>query len=199
VLIAGGQAADGSGSAEIWNLETNTMTAVAGPALDGPHAATLLADGRVLLQPTGGQGAGPEIFDPATNATTAVNELPSDDGGTLLVTEARPANRAMKVPVDALVTLRLSHAADASTVSDQTIVLTGPRVRFDDEGRGLSPAQRPQGSPAQGCLDSPRQLQHQRHRESPARALASDRAVRERSCGRTVGVGLNAGGSAGRR
>jgi hypothetical protein len=131
ILIVGGDT-EGSPSAlptELWNLDAQTLTRVAGSQAHGSQTATLLADGRVLI--AGGPdatGATPaEIFDPRTNTVTPVRQPLGDEGGVLTVTEARPSNDATDVPLETMVTVRLSRPAQPDTVTDQTVTLSGPQ------------------------------------------------------------------------
>jgi RHS repeat-associated protein len=132
VLIVGGES-ESQGprtESELWNLETGTVTRVPGIQPRISHTATLLADGRVLL--AGGTAGDPrtgsaaEIFDPRTNIVTPLTTPLPDDGGIPVVMEVRPARGATDVPVNATVTLRLSHPVRIDTVTDPHVMLSGP-------------------------------------------------------------------------
>ena len=69
-----------------------------------------------------------EIFKPGTNLLTPFTsrEALASNSGVLKVNEVTPADGATDVPVDARITLRLSHAARIETITDQTVALSGP-------------------------------------------------------------------------
>jgi RHS repeat-associated protein len=132
VLIAGGQTDNGQFvvADEIWNLEAGTILKSVGGQPRSGHSATLLGDGRVLLaggsEPGGRRSDSAEIFDPRSNTVTpAAMPFVADSSGPW-ITELRPPNGATDVPVDTNVTLRFSEPISDETVSEQTVVLSGP-------------------------------------------------------------------------
>lgn len=132
VLIAGGES-DGRGvsSVELWDLNAGTSTLVHGFAQRVGHTATLLADGRVLLSEgtdDRGQAASVvDIFDPRTRTISPSSVFEMTTEGPPIVAEAHPSDRASEVPIDAGVTLRLSHGILRATVTGQTVVLSDPQ------------------------------------------------------------------------
>ena len=129
VFVTGGRStqSDGRGDAEVWNVATGRVTAVAGRASTRFGTATLGLDGRVRVVGTDPAGrATADLFDPATNALQPLTAPAADDGGALFVAEQRPANGATDVPLDVTIALRLSHAAQPDSITDQAVVVSGP-------------------------------------------------------------------------
>jgi RHS repeat-associated protein len=132
VLIAGGmndagQSADG---AELWDINAQQVVPIAGGRPLVSHTATLLPDGRVLLssQSVPGQPTteAPDVFDPLSGRITPLAQPLADDRGVPLVTEVRPTPGATDVPLDVRLVLRFSHPLLVMSLTDQTVVLTGP-------------------------------------------------------------------------
>src|SRR5437899_3296017 len=113
--------------AEVWNLDALTVVPVLAPAGWAPHTATLQADGTVLMA-TAGDGRTPirnARFDPRGSTITTLEVPPTDDVSTLRVAEAQPPHGATDVPLEPLLTLRLSHPADPDSLAESTVVLAG--------------------------------------------------------------------------
>ena len=130
VLIVGGEPESGrvGPGAEIWNLNTQTVTSVRDVGRRIGHGATLLPDGRVLLS-GGTDGRGRtidvgEVFDPRTGTSSPPTGLETTEDGQAIVTDARPADGAVDVALDSVITLRMSHGVLPQTVSDRTLVLS---------------------------------------------------------------------------
>jgi YD repeat-containing protein len=144
VLIVGGRATSVRDDADVWDPvagRAQPLTAT----LNTPrtvHSAVLEADGEVLI--VGGVGsdgrplAAAELFDPATRAFHRTDNTPVDPAA-LYVTAANPADGAHDVPLDAIVTLRFSQVVNITSVSDGTVVLSGPDGRLSP---ALLPAER---------------------------------------------------------
>jgi RHS repeat-associated protein len=133
VLVVGGDTgADRTAPlAELWNFEAATVTAVERLRPRAAHTATLLADGRVLIAGgragAGAANSGEDVFDPQTDTGRPLAGALADEAGVPAVTEVRPSNGATDVPVELMLTVRLSHALLSETVNDRTVVLSGPR------------------------------------------------------------------------
>jgi len=137
VLIAGG--IDSSGqtlpTADLWNSEdglVRVLSPLSSPRRD--HTSTLLSDGRVLLW--GGNGSSGlaqnngEIFDLSSAHFTLVASFPtflfpSASEASSLV-DSIPPDRMVNVPADALIAIRFSKPLRAETVTNDTVILSGP-------------------------------------------------------------------------
>jgi RHS repeat-associated protein len=130
VLLAGGVLADNTvtDSAELWDSRSNSVQAL--PALPSPrrsHQATLLANGQVVLWGGAGlNGARQDgaLFDPASAAFTAIDSFPSVPDSQPELSASLPADGAGDIPLQATLTLRLSHLASVATANINTISLT---------------------------------------------------------------------------
>jgi hypothetical protein len=85
VLVTGGVGSDGSdlATAELYDPGTGTWTAT-GSMIHPPgvlNAATLLKDGRVLVEDVAGDTGGAELYDPATGTWTATGKPRATSGG----------------------------------------------------------------------------------------------------------------------
>ncbi|WAM28258.1 RHS repeat-associated core domain-containing protein [Myxococcus sp. NMCA1] len=134
VLITGGEtsAARDSDTAELMDPRTLQVTRLPSrmQVARAGHAAVLLPDGRVLLWGGDAPGATPtaELFDPAREMFLRVDaaeleRLPKPDAA-LAVAGSLPADRAISVPVNTLLAVRLSQPV--SEVSGSTVSLMGP-------------------------------------------------------------------------
>jgi RHS repeat-associated protein len=126
VLLAGGEGPGGSlqRRAEVWDVERGVVVPVRGLGPHTDHTATLLGDGTVLLSGKSIDGSpSNELFDPGTDA--AAEPSPSSSSAAIEVREVRPGDRATDVPVDAIVTLRLSQPVARDNI-DQHVELSGP-------------------------------------------------------------------------
>ena len=132
VLITGGvnDALQWAGGAELWDVNAQQVVPLAGARLRASPTATLLPDGRVLLSSGSAPGQppldAPDVFDPVTGRITPLTRPLADDGGVPLVTGILPTPNAVDVPVDVRLVLRVSHPLRVTSLSDQTVMLTGP-------------------------------------------------------------------------
>ena len=130
VLVAGGSTADGKPAAsEVWDLTAHIAAPVTGVVDRQGHAATLLGDGRVLID--GGRGSDGQsletssIIDPSTMAIVESRE-PRATTENFTVAGTSPLSGAHDVALDTRIALRFSDALRAGTITDQTLVLSGP-------------------------------------------------------------------------
>ena len=133
VLIAGR-----TGETLLWDFKTkNFRTLPAKPrASRQKHRATLLYDGNVLLE--GGDGENGERLTTAELFSTKDSTFnPSSissaqlDQTTPFLSGSFPDESATDVPLDSLLSLRFSKPLRAETLTQQTVILTGPRGRID--------------------------------------------------------------------
>lgn len=153
ILIAGGFRKGPDGYSQLYTATTE-LVEPAGAVKPGPtmlharagHFAVALADGRVLVGggwDDTGQVATAEVYDPATNAFTAVGDLPDPRGGfaTALLPDGKvlvcgggdgtataaasvfdPADDAFH-PTGAMATPRLGHSA--TVLADGSVLIAG--------------------------------------------------------------------------
>lgn len=134
VLIAGGVTSAGEPVTrpEIWNVDAQTIVSAAGVTRARSfHAASLLSDGRVRL--SGGTDANgqpvalADLFNPATSNIGPWLDAVQDSDGPPTIAAAHPADAASDVPLDAFVTLRVSRVLSLESVTDRSVLLSGPR------------------------------------------------------------------------
>ncbi|AKQ68195.1 kelch domain protein [Myxococcus hansupus] len=134
VLITGGETSDArdSDTAELMDPRTLMVTRLPSrmQVARAGHTAVLLPDGRVLLWGGDAPGATPtaELFDPARETFLRVDaaeleRLPKPNAA-LAVAGSLPADRAISVPVNTLLAVRLSQPV--SEASGSTVSLMGP-------------------------------------------------------------------------
>lgn len=133
VLLVGGEGPNAQQVAptQLWNVDTLSALPVLGGRLHrSGHAATLQGDGTVAIvdarETSSAQPAAVDRFDPRSRTIQSGREAPRAETA-LVVRDARPASGTADVPVDAVLTLRLSHAADPDTLTDQTVAVVGPQ------------------------------------------------------------------------
>jgi RHS repeat-associated protein len=137
LLVAGGVTDNEvvTESAEIWNPQTQSGKPLAGelstPRRD--HIATLLSDGTVLMW--GGTDANGQtlndgdIYDPESQSFSQVHTMPAEaqlsaEGPTLAASV--PEDGAQNVPLQGLISVRLSERLNVTTVNSSTVTLSGP-------------------------------------------------------------------------
>jgi RHS repeat-associated protein len=116
---------------QIWNLETHTAQTLPADAIGrAGHTATLASDRDVVI--TGGSSlAGapgePEVLvmDPATGRTRAIDVRVLSQAPTAMVASS-PADSSENVPVDAHFGLQFSAPLSTSSLTADTLTLTGP-------------------------------------------------------------------------
>ena len=133
VLVAGR-----TGETLLWDFKTkNFRTLPAKPrASRQRHKATLLYDGNVLLE--GGDGENGERLTTAElfstkDSTFNLSSLSSAqlEQTTPFLSGSFPDDGATDVPLDGLLSLRFSKPLRVETLTQQTVILTGPRGRID--------------------------------------------------------------------
>src|SRR4030095_3819738 len=133
VVIAGGISSDGAilDAIEYWDSRTR-KTKDATASLNVPrwsHTAELTADGQILI--TAGKSAdqqavsAAELFDPVRETIrAAVGDNAPKDSGPISI-DVLPEANALAVPLDALIAIRFSHPVLVTSLSSETLTLTG--------------------------------------------------------------------------
>src|SRR5205807_456804 len=137
VLIAGGVGTNGriSKRIDLYDPRQKNVSRATGELASARqnHAATLLSDGRVLF--TGGNNDSrnalsiPEVFDPQSQSVSLISDpqpLLATSTGLAESAATSPEDGAADVPIDTLVSMRFNRPIQIATITDQTVVLSGP-------------------------------------------------------------------------
>jgi RHS repeat-associated protein len=139
VVIVGGISSDGAilDAIEYWDSRTR-KTKDATASLNVPrwsHTAELTADGQILI--TAGKSADQqavsavELFDPVRETIrTAVGDNAPKDSGPIRI-DVLPEDNALAVPIDTLIAIRFSHPVLVTSLSSETLTLTGPSGKLE--------------------------------------------------------------------
>ena len=138
VVIAGGISSDGAilDAVEYWDSRTR-KTKDSTASLTVPrwsHTAELIADGQILI--TAGKSAdqqavsAAELFDPARETIrTVVGVIPKDSAPIHI--DVLPENNALGIPIDTVIAIRFSEPVLVTSLSSETVMLTGPSGRLE--------------------------------------------------------------------
>jgi RHS repeat-associated protein len=133
VLIVGGVSAQGRvlNRVDLWDFKTGSATNLTGKLNIGRkrQKATLQADGSVLIEngidEASNEISGGEIFN-VESRSFSLGKAPVSDQAPPVLAGSLPTDNSVDVPVDTLIALRFSKAANVETLNPSSIKLNGP-------------------------------------------------------------------------